>query len=108
MKTLISFDERIGLDPGDFVSEWNIEHAEEAVASVEKATDTFNADWLTYLGGAGSAVSVAIWLGVPTLKDLLRSFFPARKNELEHWDFKEARKGDITYILVIRKPRDRS
>lgn len=100
MDVLISFDEDTGISVDDFAGAWNTEMSHEGVAEIRKSGDTFNADWIVYLGAAASAIKVAEWTGMPSLKDIVKRLFPKRAREVDTLIIEEHVSVETKYMRV--------
>ena len=100
MKALISFDDELPITARDLAGAWNTHRSTDGVAEVRRPTDTFSADWMLYLGAAASAATLLQWIGLPSLKEAIRSLFPKRAEKIDEWTFEVNVSGEMIYVRV--------
>jgi hypothetical protein len=100
MDVLIGFDEDTGISVDEFAGAWNTEMSHEGVAEIRTPGDTFNAEWMMYLGGAAAAVKIAEWAGVPSLKDIIKQLFPKRAQDADKFVIEQHVSTDKNYVRV--------
>jgi hypothetical protein len=109
VKSLISLDDEFGIDAHNLAGSWNTSMSREGVAEVIHQTDTFDADWIAYLGAAAAAVQILAWVTVPSLRDAFIKLYPSRRKEIiEEWEFEVHDIRAQKYVRIRRRLSGRS
>ncbi len=100
MPAIIGFDAETRIDASDFAGKWNTELPDERVAEVRRPSSTFDADWVTYLGAVAAAVQLGEWVGLPKLREIIKTLYPQRAQDADKLLIEEHRVNDKTYVRV--------
>jgi hypothetical protein len=73
-RTIVLVEQGVGFTAEDFVAVWNVRasNSGDPIAVVEHRPETYDADLLRIIGDVADFITIGTFIGVPTVREILR------------------------------------